>query len=306
MRLADALRLANSEAFPVFTREVSLSHHFELQADAVAMALAVAKSDARRRLAAYQFCRLPFKTVWMEWLAGNQPPFLFTKEYPIKRLGVLLEADDETYACGTMTFSALHVDGSVNVLPLGAYFDFRRDVAPEKVPDSVQEHLGTLPEFQRSDYAELMEMAGRISLNYNSYNLKYMDEYEAWDKALQKEAVTFFSSMLRGKVQFTLAAIATLNSRNLVSVADPEDLSRLNRARAKNKKAPLLSFRTVRVSLSAARTRRAQSDGNGPMPLHIVRGHFKVRKSGIYWWSPFWRGDAAAGVVSRKGYEVVA
>jgi len=27
------------------------------------------------------------------------------------------------------------------------------------------------------------------------------------------------------------------------------------------------------------------------MAAHYVRGHFKQRKSGVYWWSPFVRGS---------------
>lgn len=30
-----------------------------------------------------------------------------------------------------------------------------------------------------------------------------------------------------------------------------------------------------------------------------VRGHFKVKKTGVYWWNPFVRGDATKGFVSH-------
>jgi hypothetical protein len=38
---------------------------------------------------------------------------------------------------------------------------------------------------------------------------------------------------------------------------------------------------------------------------HFVRGHFKARKSGVFWWSPHARGDLSRGMVA-KDYEVRA
>lgn len=37
---------------------------------------------------------------------------------------------------------------------------------------------------------------------------------------------------------------------------------------------------------------------------HLVRGHFKIRRTGVYWWSPFLRGDGTRGTVKRVEYEV--
>lgn len=38
--------------------------------------------------------------------------------------------------------------------------------------------------------------------------------------------------------------------------------------------------------------------------LHMVRGHFKQRTSGLYWWNPFMRGSRENGIVD-KDYNVV-
>lgn len=62
--------------------------------------------------------------------------------------------------------------------------------------------------------------------------------------------------------------------------------------------------RRVTVKLSRVQQRRAGEDGvHAHMRLHTVRGHFKVRKTGIYWWSDFWRGDSNSGLV-EKIYDV--
>jgi len=39
--------------------------------------------------------------------------------------------------------------------------------------------------------------------------------------------------------------------------------------------------------------------------LHAVRGHWKIRKTGVYWWNDFMRGDAARGTIT-KDYTVAA
>ena len=40
--------------------------------------------------------------------------------------------------------------------------------------------------------------------------------------------------------------------------------------------------------------------------LHICSGHFKVRKTGIYWWRPHWRGHEELGIVERRGHKITA
>lgn len=47
------------------------------------------------------------------------------------------------------------------------------------------------------------------------------------------------------------------------------------------------------------------SDRNSPR-LHAVRGHFKVRKHGVYWWSDFMRGDPRRGSIRTQTREVTA
>lgn len=41
-----------------------------------------------------------------------------------------------------------------------------------------------------------------------------------------------------------------------------------------------------------------------PIPAHRVRGHFKIRKNGIFWWRPFVRGTGE--LIERSGYKLVA
>jgi hypothetical protein len=77
-----------------------------------------------------------------------------------------------------------------------------------------------------------------------------------------------------------------------------EDFVRLNKRRAKAGRPPVLGCRPVRWSLSgeARSTRPPGADGGRVAAPHMVRGHLKTRKNGIYWWRSHYRslvpGDA--------------
>jgi hypothetical protein len=103
-----------------------------------------------------------------------------------------------------------------------------------------------------------------------------------------------------GGARFLLAVLALLNSKNVV------DLSSGQRGRnAKPGKKPLLSYTICKINMR----RRLGTEGDhlsssGACRAHFVRGHFKMRRSGVYWWSPFIRGDKSLGFVS-KSYRAV-
>ena len=98
-----------------------------------------------------------------------------------------------------------------------------------------------------------------------------------------------------------LPALILLNCRNAVDtelVAAPD---KLNRKRAKKGKAPIPEHNIVKVHLSQARRRAYEARGGSANAARggLVMGHFKVRKSGIYWWSPHWRGSPSDHVQDR-------
>jgi hypothetical protein len=93
-----------------------------------------------------------------------------------------------------------------------------------------------------------------------------------------------------------------LNSKNTIVEQRREDLSRLNKARTKSRKAPLREFITTKIRLSPTQARRhgIASDWHESARQHLCRGHFKVRATGVFWWSPHLRGFGDKTV--RTGY----
>ncbi|MCK1670359.1 hypothetical protein [Bradyrhizobium sp. 150] len=135
------------------------------------------------------------------------------------------------------------------------------------------------------------------------------------DAAMRSEKMlqTFLSDVvgqswepdIEGEAPFAETIIAMMNSRNAIEHR-PVDLSGLNKARAKRGRPMFLPYRTTHLRLSQAQTRafRAGLLTREDAGRHRVRGHFKIRKTGIYWWSPFFRGDPTKPL-ERQEYNVV-
>jgi hypothetical protein len=94
-------------------------------------------------------------------------------------------------------------------------------------------------------------------------------------------------------------AILSLLSAKRATREVEHDFTRLNRARAKRREAPLSNYREVQLNLSRVQQRRADhaaAGGDRRSPTyHWVTAHLKVRKHGVYLWSSHSRGVVAAG-----------
>jgi len=109
---------------------------------------------------------------------------------------------------------------------------------------------------------------------------------------------------IEGEPPFAETIIAMMNSRNAIEYRDV-DLSALNKSRVKRRKQPFLPYQTTHLRLSQAQNRafRAGLLTREQAGQHSVRGHFKIRKTGVYWWSPFERGDPSKPL-HRAEYKV--
>jgi hypothetical protein len=110
---------------------------------------------------------------------------------------------------------------------------------------------------------------------------------------------------IEGEPPFADTVIAMMNSRNAIEHRSV-DLSALNKSRVKRGRQPFIPYRTTHLRLSQAQQRafRAGLLSREDAGRHRVRGHFKIRKTGVYWWSPFFRGDPNKPT-DRTEYKVV-
>ncbi|MCK1307693.1 hypothetical protein [Bradyrhizobium sp. 45] len=90
-----------------------------------------------------------------------------------------------------------------------------------------------------------------------------------------------------------LSLLLIINSPSqILEITDAADNLRIDAKRAKEGRPPLPNLRTIQFDI--ARFQRAVPDEASTktqtdVAEHFVRGHFKRRKTGLFWWSPFVR-----------------
>jgi hypothetical protein len=105
-----------------------------------------------------------------------------------------------------------------------------------------------------------------------------------------------------------LATLVLMNSKNCIQVAPTVPDEKLNKARRKRGKVELLPYSTVSIELTQSQQRAVDSGriSREEARRHLVRGHFKVRATGVFWWGQFMRGSLAHGAVERKAHVIEA
>lgn len=311
-------------AFSGMREWITQAERFNFEGSAVSAIYQVANTRPSSLLKAIQLCRLPFHTCWFEWSCGDAETLLRpgdTSPVP-RRTGVLLEDmyGDKLWIRATYVF--WHRLENLEPGLSGA----SRGIAPCAVSyianfADLDEHwLGVEKKvwpngrpFYPGDYSDVCvdpaeaDALRQLLRRTFSQSCTYMEPLLKQLSPEEREAALAASSAdLLGEPQVLMAALSLINSRSGVS-KEAVDLQKLNRQRTKGGKLPLLSYSTVKMKLSRRDSRIAQSEGTEPAMIrqHIVRGHFKIRKSGIYWWRPYLRGTSEAGVVVRSGYTVV-
>ena len=103
-----------------------------------------------------------------------------------------------------------------------------------------------------------------------------------------------------------LMFVLLLTAKNApLLIGEGEDLTRLNRQRVRSGKPALVAARPVQWNLTREERRAVRASvpfdrsARSAALAHMVRGHMKIRKSGVFWWSPHFRnvenGEPAAG-----------
>lgn len=131
----------------------------------------------------------------------------------------------------------------------------------------------------------------------------------SYDKALQ-EVIHDSGDELR----VAMNALTCLNARNVTTLTLPPP-EKLNKKRIRNGRIPFFTYHVLDIFLAPEMRKSLRVDPDSARrtivskltttALHTVRGHFKRRKTGLFWWSPFVRGHKENGVV-EKDYNVRA
>ena len=264
-----------------------------------------------------EYARPPYDYCWFECAyadrkksAARPAPTEPDLKVP-KRVGVLIQLMDPENLCYMMTLCWSFHHGNeegyaIQIAPLAHFFDLSAGQSPivkllARQKPTRENILREIPDLTEEEIKLHMRLSSFFG--WNSLSLYWseilgdpmQDQTLDWAERIDKTAwrnqqLAASQGDWLGEPQFWLVALAFMQIRNAVTLDERPVPEKLNKARLRAKKEPLVSFTTCRLSerimpskgLSAAAMRAG-------IRHHFVRGHFKVRKSGLWWWSFFWR-----------------
>lgn len=240
------------------------------------------------------FCRLPYRLCWFELAQADRPHFLNSPKViggHITRLGFLAEATDR------MSHWKLHLFWSMKENPSSCN---------ASVMAMVLDTEGNRAKLAASRGFVFQEKLPRL-MNATCVDLADFGQ-NCWINATrlgeEKQLALSCREDWAAEIRFFVAMLGLLNARN-VTEAQTIDNTEYNRKRAKRGSPPLSSHTVLKIrtahksSLGVGR----KSDEPSEIRAHFVRGHFKQRSTGLFWWGPHMRGKLERGFVA-KDYEV--
>jgi hypothetical protein len=95
--------------------------------------------------------------------------------------------------------------------------------------------------------------------------------------------------------------IVRMNSKRITDFKPAEDLSRINKKRLRLGKLPLCEYHIVDLNKEIKQClKQTDSEVVHGVRFHWRRGHFKARKTGIFWWNPHTAGRAEYGEIDKE------
>jgi hypothetical protein len=196
----------------------------------------------------------------------------------------------------------------VMLSPLALRVDWGVDLSTKDIetPDELRAWIDANPaKVSKSDYQKLrnndkeLEAMAQVEGFYDFiYHPNLQDGH-----LLGEELTGFYAADWKGEMGFVQSILILMNSRNGCSIEDV-DLERLNRARVKRGKPELQHHRQVKLHMEINRRDRLARRGlsRDDIQRHLVARHPKVRKTGVFWWSPHMRGNRGGAKIPE--YEV--
>ena len=256
------------------------------------------------------FSRVPFQTTWIEVAHQHRPSFvnsdipLRPTEKPPERIGVLFEASSDELDCFLMSMffsfhERLRPESPFHVGTTAMSVCF---AAKEKVLEGIISKL--VSSIGLDPVVALSRPRDRhMSFYPNPHYLVDANNPVFDDESLQDFLLQRSENDWRGEGSFWLATLGLLNCRNAAEVRKIDNIE-LNKKRRRLGREPLTDHHLCLIRLGKNDVSSVVGEGDDSrIRAHFVRGHFKIRKSGIFWWSPFMRGDLALGFAA-KDYSV--
>ncbi|MTH95674.1 hypothetical protein [Roseibium sp. RKSG952] len=307
-------------------KRISEAEIFVLDQDAVAMAAGVALSKPSSTLAALPWIRLPFERIWVEFSnrelreamanlgsPNKRPPATVSE---IVKTGFLVRRDKDC-----LVIEYIHedkVDGRkmIDLCPVYMTFDLDTPdiLAEEDIPQlddfkldtmgargRVQRHMKAVHEDPREAHADKLLKSRYRWVPHPDMAIVRKNLVAMAGEAIAAEAEGNQAREMRLLVNLVLIPILILMSCPNAIATHAVSHEKLNKNRRKKGKPELSDYKLVKMSLSKSRRRvvegAAVASGARTVSGSLVMGHFKVRKTGVFWWNPHSR----AGTIETPG-----
>lgn len=292
---------------------VRKAQRYVLNRDATFMVHTISESSPKRFHKAMSICRLPFPVIWIEFSYHDRSQWM---QDAIKRgmtithnpeasdpvrLGFLMEQDandpETIYVQLAWMHSEMKHHVSISNLSLEIYTGSDERTISQDIKDYLRETKAGQDSKWRKWMNDPEEFAAGCALEsrISEHVPDAMGAMWAQILKLSEKDREYILQMarfdLRSEWRFTLALLTVLNSRNIIDYGPSADLSKINKARIKNYKQPLLTHREIKLMPSRVQRNRIGTHVSGKdFHSHLVTGHFKLRSSGLFWWTPHIRG----------------
>lgn len=331
---------AQRHCYETLAEKLRHAPRYVLDRGAVHFVQTTAEMNPDRFLAALKICRMPFPSMWVEfayqdrkdWLDGAVARGLSVTSnpnaYPPSRLGFYLEQQGSHGRIMQVTpvwahDTALRSDkndeiapisksGMISICSLSQQIDTSDNVMidpirlakiRENVQSDLKHHLRRAADTHWRDSTAQkawLELETRIRPTIADF----MKNFWLWVHHYKPQIVGQLRELaefdLLAEWRFILALLIIMNSRNIISVGDEIDYVRLNKSRLLKRKSALLSYRPIMLSLSRVQQNRLRTSNHADLAAHIVEGHWKVRKTGLYYWSTHARGSVGTPLVPTR------
>jgi hypothetical protein len=324
-RFADTLK--DAERFVLTNEVIDLLFH-------------VQETKPSNLLAARPMCRLPFRTIFIEYDAIYRDKV--QRQYGYKEggfppgakhvsAGLLIVASDDTLMRGS-AYEVTHLVGK-DQLTLNPYrldFDFEPDIGRNTVLKSLTPITNRYDiRFWHEGFEYSLSIGPGPAPVRNRYTSTFVNQPEevkalydisvAFKVAVDDDAIDYLVTVTNGDhdlmgmiskdwegdKRFILSLMVALNSRNCLDIQH-RTVREINRHRSVRVRPATLDHKEVRIRLSRTTENRMRAAGaSDPREIawHKVRGHWKLRRTGIFFWRPFTRGNPAEGI-SDHSYTV--
>ena len=244
--------------------------------------LGLVRRDVGLLLPSNPLLRLPAERFWIEWTGDPAPGSSFV---PI--MGALVDASPDGRS-GRIAGFWEDENGQPGRCVAGIEFDLDR---PLHAPTGCRTTL----QLKHGELHHLNDMFRHMLLHldpaWTAFMMKAQGAQEAYVRTLAEAAWH--------NLPFVLTFSALLNNRNVLDER-PSEFAKLNRARSRRGRAPMLDHIEVRMTLGAeARSGAGQGAGLAARRLHHVRGHLVHRMGSIFWRTSHLRGDRSVSMARK-------